>query len=107
MSCIPSSRRPPTSSSTSGRLTLSQRIGGPYDVIALAGQDRLRYQGVEGLPVEGRVDRTGIIGGGVGFRISPSLRLAVIYDRTERVSNTRDLRAYERRRVFASATFGQ
>ena len=30
---------------TSGRVTLSQRIGGPYDVIALAGQDRLRVSG--------------------------------------------------------------
>jgi hypothetical protein len=92
---------------TSGRLTLSQRIAGPYDVIALAGQDRLQYQAVEGLPVAGRVDRTGTIGGGVGFRISPTLRLAIIYDLTERVSNTRDRRAYQRRRVFASATFGQ
>jgi hypothetical protein len=88
-------------------LDVSQRIGGPLDVIALAGQDRLQYQGVKGLPVAGRVDRTGTIGGGVGFRISPTLRLALIYDRTERLSNTRDLRAYERRRLFASATVGQ
>ncbi len=92
---------------TSGRLTLSQRIGGPYEVIALAGQDRLQYQGLEVLPVAGRVDRTRIVGGGVGYRFSPSLRLALIYDRTERVSNTRDRRAYERRRLFASATYGQ
>jgi len=92
---------------TSGRLTLSQRIAGPYDVIALAGQDRLQYQGLAGLPVAGRVDKTGTIGGGVGFHVSPSLRLAVIYDRTERMSNTRDRRAYERRRLFASATFGR
>jgi hypothetical protein len=92
---------------TSGRVTLTQRIGGPYDLIALAGGDRLQYQGVAGVPGVGRVDRTSIIGGGVGFRISPALRIAVIYDRTERVSNTRDRRAYDRRRVFASATLGQ
>jgi Putative beta-barrel porin 2 len=92
---------------TGGRLRLSQRIAGPYDLIALAGKDRLEYQGVAGLPVSGRVDRIDTIGGGIGFRISPSLGLAVIYDRTERVSNTRDRRAYERRRLFASATFGQ
>ena len=92
---------------TSGRVTLTQRIGGPYDLIALAGRDRLQYQGVAGVPDVGRVDRTTIIGGGVGFRLSPSLRLALIYDRTERVSSTRDRRAYDRRRLFASATFGQ
>jgi len=91
----------------SGRLTLSQRIGGPYDVIALAGQDRLEYQGLEVLPVAGRVDRTRMVGGGIGYRFNPSLRLALIYDRTERVSNTLDRRAYERQRVFASATYGQ
>ena len=92
---------------TSGRLTVSQRIGGPFDVIAVAGQDRLQYQGVAGLPVAARVDRTRTVGGGVGFRLSPSLRLALIYDRTERVSNELDRRAYERRRLFASATYGQ
>ena len=92
---------------TSGRVTLSQRIAGPYDLIALAGRDRLQYQGVAGLPAAGRIDRTANLGGGVGFRISPSLRLAIIYDRTERVSNTRARREYERRRLFASATVGR
>ena len=91
----------------SGRVTLSQRIGGPYELIALAGQDHLRYQGVDGLPDAGRVDRTSVIGGGVGFRLSPTLRFALIYDRTERVSNRRDHQAYEKRRLFASATIGQ
>jgi hypothetical protein len=92
---------------TSGRLTLSQRIAGPWELIALAGRDRLQYQGLAGLPAVGRIDRTVNIGGGVGFRISPSLRLAIIYDHTERVSNTRVRRAYERRRLFASATLGR
>ena len=92
---------------TSGRVMLSQRIGGPYELIGVAGRDRLRYQGIQGLPVAERVDRTGSIGGGVGFRISPALRLAIIYDRTERVSSTRERRGYERRRVFASATVGR
>jgi len=92
---------------TSGRLTVSQRIGGPIEAIALAGQDRLRYQGIEGVPISGRAERTGIVGGGIGFRVSPALRIALIYDRTERVSNELDRRAYDRRRLFASATYGQ
>jgi hypothetical protein len=92
---------------TSGRVTVSQRLGGPIEAIALAGQDTLRYQGVEGLPVQGRVERTAIIGGGIGFRVSPALRIALIYDRTERVADERDRRAYDRRRLFASATYGQ
>jgi len=92
---------------TTGRLTLSQRIVGPCEVIALGGQDKLQYQGVEGSAMSGRVDRTLTVGGGVGFRLSPTMRLAVIYDYAERVSNQLDRRAYLRRRVFASAIYGQ
>jgi hypothetical protein len=91
---------------STGRLTLSQRIAGPCEVIALGGRDRLQYQAVEGLAVSGRVDRTRTVGGGVGFRLSPTMRLALIYDYSERVSNQLDHRAYLRRRVFASVTYG-
>src|SRR5207344_173356 len=51
---------------TAGRLTVSQGIGGPFDLIATAGHDRLQYEGVAGLSSNGRVDQTGIVGGGVG-----------------------------------------
>ena len=52
---------------TAGRLTVSQGIGGPFDLIATAGHDRLQYQGVAGLSSNGRVDRTGMVGGGRGI----------------------------------------
>lgn len=92
---------------TSGRLTVSQRIGGPFEAIATGGEDSLQYQAVDGSPAAGRAERTWIFGGGVGYRLNPSLRVAVIYDRTERVSNQIDQRAYERPRLFASVTYGQ
>ena len=41
---------------TAGRLTISQGIGGPFDFIAMAGHDRLQYQGVAGLSSDGRVE---------------------------------------------------
>jgi hypothetical protein len=92
---------------TSGRLTVSQRVGGPVDLILTGGRDRLRYQGLEGLTAPERIERTRTVGGGLGYRLGRSLRLALIYDVTERVSNQFDRRGYERRRLFGSATYGR
>ena len=89
-----------------GRLTMSQRIAGPFDIIATAGRDQLKYQDVEGLPVRGRIDRTRTVGGGVGFRLGPSLRLTLIYDVTDRTSSELNRREYHRRRLFAAVTYG-
>jgi hypothetical protein len=86
---------------------MSQRVGGPFDVIAVTGLDRLRYQDVEGSTATGRIDRTHLVGGGVGLRLGRSLRLTLIYDLTERVSNEFDRRAYHRRRLFGSMTYSQ
>jgi len=94
----------PTYLVTSGRLTVSQRIAGPFDAIAVAGRDRLQYFVVEGLPLSGRVDRTRTIGAGAGYHLSPSLRLTVIYDVTERSSEI-DRNSYDRRRLFGSVTY--
>jgi hypothetical protein len=83
---------------------VSQPIGGPLDVVGLTGLDRLRYYVVEGLPFPGRIDRTRMVGGGVGLRVSPSLRLTFIYDFTERSSELYG-RTYDRRRVIGSVTY--
>jgi hypothetical protein len=88
----------------SGHLMVSQPIGGPFDVVGLTGLDRLRYYAVEGLPFPGRVDRTRMVGGGVGLRVSPSLRITFIYDFTKRSSEL-DRRAYDRRRLIGSVTY--
>ena len=90
----------------SGHLTVTQRVGGPFDLIGQAGADRLNYVAIEGLPSPGRVDLTRIVGGGVGLRVSPALRVAVVYDVTTRRSTEINNRAYDRRRLFASVTYG-
>ncbi len=91
---------------TAGRLTVSQGVGGPFDLIAMVGHDRLQYQSVSGVSSAGRVDQTGVVGGGVGVRLGPSLRVTLIYDVTQRTSSDLDLREYRRQRVFGSATYG-
>ena len=87
------------------QVTVSQRMFGPVDIIALGSYDQLRYFGFEGLPSE-RLDRTRRVGGGLGWRASPSLHFTLIYDVTERASANRERRVYQQRRLFASATYG-
>lgn len=87
------------------RLTVSQGIGGPFDVIGVAGRDALHYSVVQGLPLSGRTDTTRMVGGGAGYRMSPSLRFALIYDVTARRSTAIDQRAYNRHRLFGSVTY--
>jgi hypothetical protein len=92
---------------TGARLTLSQRIGGPFDLIAVGGRDYLQYQSLLGTPVGGRTDRTQVVGGGVGLHLGSSLRFTLIADLTQRVSNAPDRRVdYRRRRVLASTGYG-
>jgi hypothetical protein len=89
---------------TAARLTVAQRIGGPFDLVAVAGSERLQYQGLTE-SLSGRVDRTRTVGGGVGLRLSPTVSFTLIYDVTERTSSL-EQRPYQRRRLFASATYG-
>ena len=91
----------------SGRITVSQPIGGPVDLIGVASADRLRYQALEGLPDPHLVTRTTTFGGGLGFRIGQALRLGLIYDHTERSSSDIEQRDYRRQRIFGSVTYGR
>jgi hypothetical protein len=86
-------------------VTVTQPIGGPLDLIGILGADRLDYVALETLSSPGRVDRTRTVGGGLGFRASPSLRIAIVYDFTERRSTEIDRRAYNRQRLFGSVTY--
>jgi hypothetical protein len=90
----------------SERLTVSQSIGGPLDVIAIAGLDHLHYAVLEGVGLPGPVDRTRTVGGGIGVRLSPSVRFTVIYDFTNRRSSQFNSRDYDRRRLFGSVIYG-
>jgi hypothetical protein len=88
-----------------GFLTVSQRIGGPFDLIGLGGRQRLRYQDVGGAQLDG-VETISTLGAGLGIRIGEHLRVTVTYDRTERNSTESSGRDYERRRVLSSVSYG-
>ena len=89
-----------------GFLTVSQRIGGPFELIGLGGRQRLRYQDVGGAQLDGGVETIGTLGAGLGIRIGEHLRVTVTYDRTERNSTESTGRDFERRRVLSSVSYG-
>jgi opacity protein-like surface antigen len=88
-----------------GRVMVAQRVAGPFEVIALAGRQRLRYQTLDGLSFDGRREHVTNAGGGIGIRANEHLRFTLTLDREQRVSSSAQLRDYERRRVFGSVSF--
>jgi hypothetical protein len=89
-----------------GFLTVSQRVGGPFDVIGLGGAQRLRFQDVGGAQFAGGSETTKTLGGGIGIRVGEHLRVTLTYDRTERNSTESSSREYSRSRVLGSVNYG-
>lgn len=91
--------------STAGRLTVTQRIYGPFDVQAVGGADRLAYEQRTDAPDARRRDTLRTLGGGVGYRFGEHSRVGVNVEQTERSSPVAE-RRYTRRRILASLTYG-
>lgn len=89
-----------------GRVAVSQRIAGPFDLIVLGNRERLRYQPLEGQILEGRIETTTSIGGGVGIHLGERLGFTLTYDRTARKSSDPSRREYDRRRMLGSVNYG-
>lgn len=90
-----------------GRVTVSQRIAGPFDIIGVGGWQRLSYRGVARGREIARTETTKTAGGGVGIRFNIDLRLAVTYEYTQRDSSVPGIRIYDRRRVLGVLNYGQ
>jgi hypothetical protein len=91
--------------STAGRLTITQRIRGPFDVQVAGGAERLDYEAVAAAPEAARLDRVRTLGGGIGYRLGDTSRIGLNIEYTER-SSPMEERRYSRRRIFASFTYG-
>lgn len=90
--------------STGARLTVTQQVVGDLDVQALGGRQAMSYR-ASGIDGETRRDTAEFVGAGLGYRIRDNARLAVNWEYSRRQSALSQ-RQYERRRVFASLTFG-
>jgi len=87
--------------------TVSQMVGGPFDVVARLGAYKLGYRGqVEAISsLRDRTDSLRIFGGGIGYRFSKGTRLGFDIDRQQRISDAPG-RAYVGLRFGTSVRYG-
>jgi hypothetical protein len=88
--------------------SIAQRIAGPVDVVARAGNQKLRYQERigDGYHESERTDRVRSYGAGVGVRLGDGdLRLGFNIDRERRTSVLPD-QEYEGLKYGTSLTYG-
>jgi hypothetical protein len=90
---------------TGAALTITQAVGGPFDVQVSGGRDRLEYRTAIGSAEEAGTDTTDVGGGGIGYRLADTARIGVNIEFTRRRSPV-VLRAFDRRRIFGSLTYG-
>ena len=88
-----------------GRFTVSQRLVGPLELIALGGRQQLRYQDFGAASFDGRSENVTSIGGGLGIRLGEQMRFTLTYDRSRRTSTGPLPRTYERNRVMGSVDY--
>ena len=89
---------------TSGRLTVTHQLVGPFDIQAFGGRQSLGYRSTAAAG-EVRRDRVQTFGGGAGYRLRSLFRFGVTWELNRRISDLHD-RRYERRRLYASLTYG-
>ena len=89
-----------------GVVTLTQRVFGPVEVIAIGERRHLRHQRLGASSFDGRVETTRTVGGGFALQIQKRMRFELVYQRTTRTSSDPIGRDYERQRVFGSAIYG-
>jgi hypothetical protein len=90
---------------TGAVLTVTQAVGGPFDVQVSGGRDRLEYRTAIGTAEDAGTDTTDVGGGGIGYRLADNARIGVNIEFTRRRSPV-VLRTFDRRRIFGSLTYG-
>ncbi len=89
------------------RLTATQRILGPLELIGIAERRDIRNQRIGAITAfDGRREVTTSLGGGFGIQVQNQMRFSFIYERTQRTSTEPVGRDYERTRVVGSISYG-
>jgi hypothetical protein len=89
---------------TGGRLTVTHQLTGPFDIQGFGGQQTLAYRSTAA-PAETRSDRVETFGAGAGYRVHSLVRIGFTWEENRRLSDVHN-RQYDRRRLFASFTYG-
>ncbi len=90
--------------SNGGRLTVTYRLAGPFEIQGIGGRQSLGYRNsvTEG---PAHTDTVETYGAGVGYWLRPLLRVGFNWEQTQRQSEIPG-RRYDRQRLFASLTYG-
>jgi hypothetical protein len=92
---------------TGGTVTLTQRVGGPFDVQLQAERERMAFRARVGSAFEiagPSRDTTDSASAGIGYRFT-QLRIGINYQLTRRQTH-RVGQSYERRRILGAFTYG-
>jgi len=89
-----------------GRLTVIQRVLGPFRAIAIGERRILSHQVPGGLSFDGEHEVTRTLGGGLAIQRGRQVRFTLTYERTKRTSSESAGRDYERRRFLGSMSYG-
>ena len=96
---------------TAARLTVTQRVYGPFGLQAAAERQHMSYRWRRGvIPVSGvenRIDTADILSGGVSFYLGRGLSLVVGAERASRHSLEDPRQNYRRTRLLSNITIGQ
>jgi hypothetical protein len=87
-----------------GRLTATHRLVGPFEIQGTLGRQSLAYRNTLAADAT-RSDTVETYGAGTGYWLRPLLRVGFNWEQARRLSAISD-RRYERRRLFASLTYG-
>jgi hypothetical protein len=88
------------------RLTATQRVLGPLELIGIAERREIRNQRVGGVAFDGRREVTTALGGGFGIQVQHQTRFTFTYEHTQRTSTEPVGRDYECTRVLGSISYG-
>jgi hypothetical protein len=87
-----------------GTLTVTHHLTGPFEIQGVVGRQSLGYRNTVASSVT-RSDTVETYGAGAGYWLRPLLRVGFNWEQIRRLSAITD-RRYERRRLFASLTYG-
>ena len=90
---------------TSGTLTATYTLIGPFDLRATGTRDYLRYPSTAALPA-GTTDTVMTYGGGVGVHLKKRLRIGVNGDWSQRDSQQSADRDYMNNRIYVTVNWG-
>jgi hypothetical protein len=93
---------------TGTTVTITPQLTARWDVRGRFGMQRLAYRAVAGVPglMTDRIDRVGLFGAGVGYRLGRDMRVGVGVDRERRETPVLQ-HAYEGYRTGVSVTYGR